>query len=65
MNGVKANAGPRMENTRLREPSVLKLPHSRPVQVMFLTATNQNLSHSRVTLKRNTQRLPRLPGIAW
>ena len=44
MNGVKANAGPRMENTRLREPSVLKLPHSRPVQVMFLTATNENLS---------------------
>jgi hypothetical protein len=44
MNGVKANARPRLENTRLREPSVLKLPHSRPVQVMFLTASNENLS---------------------
>jgi hypothetical protein len=44
MNGVKANARPRMENTRLREPSVLQLPHSRPVQVMFLAATNENLS---------------------
>jgi hypothetical protein len=44
MNGVKANAGPRMENTRLREPSYLQSPHSRPTQVMFLAATNQSLS---------------------
>ena len=44
MNGVKANTGQRMENTRLREPSYLQLPHSRPGQVVLLAATNQSLS---------------------
>ena len=44
MNGVKANAGPRMENTRLREPSIFQLAHSLPVQVMFLAAATQDLS---------------------
>jgi hypothetical protein len=44
MKGVEANSRPRMKDTRLREPSILQLVHSLPVQVMFLAATTQDLS---------------------
>ncbi len=43
MNGVKADARVRMKNTRLGEPPHLQLPHSRPVQVSPLAATDENL----------------------
>ncbi len=43
MNSVKANAGPRMEDTDLRDPSGLQLLHTRPVQTMPLAATCKNL----------------------
>ena len=41
MDGVKANSGVRMENTRLRNPSIRQLPHSRPVQVVLLAPKDQ------------------------
>jgi hypothetical protein len=43
MNSVKANAGPRMEDTYLRDPSGLQLLHTRPIQIVPLAATDQNL----------------------
>ena len=43
MNSVKASAGPRMEHTYLRDPSGLQLLHTRPVQIMSLSATDETL----------------------
>ena len=43
MNSVKASAGPRMEDARLRDPSGLQLLHTCPVQIMPLAATDQKL----------------------
>jgi hypothetical protein len=40
MCGVKAHTGIRMENTRLREPPIKRLPHAHPGQAMPLTATH-------------------------
>ena len=50
MNSVKANSWVRMQHPRLRQPAVHQPHYSRPVQVMLLAATAQNLppkpSHS-------------------
>jgi hypothetical protein len=42
MNGVKANSGIWMENTRLWNPSISQLPHLRPRKVVLLTPMDQH-----------------------
>jgi hypothetical protein len=42
MSSAKANWGIWMENTRLWNPSISQLLHSRPSQVVLLTPTDQH-----------------------
>ena len=42
MNGVKANSGIWMENTRLWNPSIRQLLHPRPREVVLLTPMDQH-----------------------
>ena len=48
MNGVKANSGIRMENTRRRDPAMAsQFAHPRPGQSVLLTATHRSMPAAR------------------
>jgi hypothetical protein len=61
MNGVKANSGVGMENTRLWNPSIRQPLHPRPREVVLLTPVDQHGP----PVWRNAERRSMFPGTAW
>ena len=65
MNGVKANSGVGMENTRVWNPSIRQPLHPRPREVVLLTPMDQHGPPEPNDLVAKCEQTVGVAGTAW